>query len=112
MKVLIAVLALAGAASIAAPASARVCLHIRALKGPHSDNGRTLIFKMRDGTTRVNHLQGVCNDLKFNGFAWTIHGPGQVCEGEQNLRVLQSGQICVLGKFDPPVMSREKHAQR
>lgn len=111
MRFLTAALVLAGAAMIAAPASARVCINTRDITGTHSDDGKTLVFTLKDGTTRVNHLQGICSDLKWNGFAWTIHGPDEVCEGQQSLRTLQSGQVCVLGKFDPPVMNREKHAQ-
>lgn len=108
MRILIAVLALGAAALTVSPAAAKVCIATRDIVGTHSDDGKTLVFKLRDGTTRVNHLQGVCNDLKWNGFAWVIHGPEEVCENEQSLRTLQTGQVCVLGKFDPPV--RAKHA--
>jgi len=56
---------------------------------------------MRDGTQWRNTLQGACPDLIFNGFVWTLRNPGeQVCEREQSLRVLQSGQVCMLGKFE------------
>jgi hypothetical protein len=37
-------------------------------------------------------------------------GDLEVCENSQSMRVLQSMQVCTLGKFDPPVM--EKHAAR
>ena len=110
MRILTAALLLTGAALMVQPASARVCIATRDITGTHSDDGKTLVFKLRDGTTRVNHLQGICSDLKFNGFVWTVRGPEEVCEGQQSLRVLQSGQVCVLGKFDLPV-SREKHVQ-
>ena len=33
-------------------------------------DGKTMVFKMKDGRTLVNHLHGICPDLKFNGFAW------------------------------------------
>jgi hypothetical protein len=110
MKVLTTAVVLAGAALMIQPAAARVCIATRDITGTHSDDGKTLVFNLRDGTSRVNHLQGICSDLKWNGFAWTIRGPEEVCEGQQSLRTLQSGQVCVLGKFDPPV-SREKHVQ-
>jgi hypothetical protein len=46
-------------------------------------------------------LQGGCPDLDFNGFQWTVRNPDNtVCDGEQSLQVLQSGQICQLGKFE------------
>ena len=66
-----------------------------------SNDGKLLTLKMRDGRVLVNHLQGVCSDLRFNGFVWVLHGPNDICENQQSLRVLQSGQICVLGRFDP-----------
>jgi hypothetical protein len=56
---------------------------------------------MRDGRTLVNHLQGVCSDLRFNGFTWVLRGNNDICENMQSLKVIQSGQICILGKFDP-----------
>jgi hypothetical protein len=57
---------------------------------------------MRNGQTLVNHLQGVCPDLEYYGFVWTVRGSETVCENMQSLRVLNSGQVCVLGKFDVP----------
>src|SRR5271170_1152069 len=95
-------LVLAGALA-ASPASARVCLNTRDIVGSTSKDGKILDFTMRDGTLYRNHLQGVCSDLRFEGFEWVIHGPEEVCENMQSLRVLRSGQVCVLGKFDPPV---------
>jgi hypothetical protein len=66
-------------------------------------DGQTMTFKMRDGRTLVNHLQGICPDLKFEGFSWVVRGgTEEVCENEQSLRVLRSGEVCVLGKFDKP----------
>ena len=105
MKKLMTVLVLAG---MAAPAWAQNrCIDTRQIVSSKSDDGRTMVFKMRDGRTWVNHLQGICSDLRFNGFAWTLHsGDTKVCEHEQSFRVLQSGQVCTLGKFDPPMMGR------
>jgi hypothetical protein len=94
--------------AIAAPAWAdNVCINNRDIVSSDSKDGKTMVFKMRDGRTFVNHLQGACPDLKFNGFVWVFRsGDNQVCERQQSLRVLQSGQVCVLGKFDPPTMSK------
>ncbi len=92
------------AMALASPAWAdKMCINSKDIVSTNSKDGKTLVIKMRDGRTLVNHLQGVCSDLKFNGFVWTLHsGDTQVCENQQSLRVLQSGQVCVLGKFDPP----------
>jgi len=99
MKTIVATLLLVAAA--APPASATpLCLRTRDIVSTDSKDGKLMTFKMRDGRVLVNHLQGVCTDLRFNGFVWTIRGPEEVCERQQSLRVLQSGQICTLGKFD------------
>ena len=113
MKTLVMALmmASAGLVSAAAPALAQshVCIDSRNIVSSKSTDGKTMVFKMKDGTTYVNHLQGSCPDLKFEGFAWTLRsGDTLVCENAQTLRVLRSMEICTLGKFDAPVM--EKHA--
>ncbi len=105
MKAFVAVLALAGV-TFAAPAwAAKTCINSREIVSSKSDDGKLMVFKMRDGKTYVNHLRGSCPDLRFNGFAWVLRsGDTQICEDEQSLRTLQSGQVCVLGKLDPPPM--------
>jgi hypothetical protein len=87
---------------LVSPAFAAVtCLETRDIMDTRSD-GKIMEFQMRDGRTYINHLQGICPDLKFSGFVWTVRGLGQVCENVQGLRALSSGQTCVLGKFDAP----------
>ena len=98
MKVIIATLALVAATAV--PAAAKMCVQSRDILGTNSKDGKLLTFKMRDGRVLVNHLQGICSDLKFEGFVWVLHGSEDVCENEQSLKVLRSGQTCLLGKFD------------
>ncbi len=108
MKLMIAIFLLAGAAAFRvlaaeapqAPQPAPMCLQLHDILGTNSDDGKLLTFRMRDGRVLVNHLQGICSDLRFEGFTWTVNGIEEVCERQQSLRVLRSGQICVLGKFD------------
>ena len=90
----------------AVPAAAtNMCIRTRDIVSTASKDGKTMTFKMRDGRVLVNHPRGICPDLRFDGFAWVIRGgTDEVCENEQSLRVLQSGQICTLGTFDPPVV--------
>ena len=102
MKKLLIAATLAGA-TVSSPVLANTCLDTRDIVSTKSDDGKLLVFQMRNGQTYVNHLQGICPDLKFNGFVWTIRGTETVCENMQSLRVLRSGEVCVLGKFDPPV---------
>jgi hypothetical protein len=102
MNKILATLALAGV-MVSVPAFAqKICLDTRKMVRSDSKDGRTMLFKMRDGSTYVNHLQGFCPDLKFAGFIWQLHGGDtKVCEFENTFHVLQSGQICTLGKFEP-----------
>jgi len=98
MKLLIATLALTIAA--VSPAAAKICVQSRDILSTDSKDGKLMTFKMRDGSVLVNHLQGICSDLKFEGFTWVLRGNDDICENQQSLRVLRSGQTCLLGKFD------------
>ena len=104
------VMVLAGLVFGAVPAlAAQVCIDARNIVSSKSTDGKTMVFKMKDGTTYVNHLQGYCPDLKYEGFSWALRsGDTMVCENAQPFYVNHSGQICTLGKFDAPMM--EKHA--
>ena len=97
-RIIITAIALMVAA--ASPASAKMCVQSRDIQGTDSKDGKLLTFRMRDGRVLVNHLQGVCSDLRFEGFVWVLHGTEDICENEQSLKVLRSGQTCILGKFD------------
>lgn len=93
-------------AGLTASASAAICLRNKDIKSTTSPDGKPLIVTMQDGKVWRNQLQGSCSDLRFNGFAWVIRGPEGVCENTQSLQVLQSGQVCVLGKFSPVKSTR------
>ena len=97
MKTIIAAVALVAAA---APASANMCVHQRDIVSTHSDDGKNMTFKMNDGRVLVNHLQGICTDLRYEGFVWNVPGTEDICEYQQTFHVIRSGQSCTLGKFD------------
>jgi hypothetical protein len=105
-------MALVGLIIAAGSAQAKhVCIDSREIVSSKSSDGKTMVFKMKDGTTLVNHLQGICPDLKFYGFSWDLRsGDTEVCENAQSLHVIHSMEICTLGKFDAPMM--EKHAAK
>ena len=106
MKTFVAILALTGMTFAAPALAATTCIQTRDIVSSNSDDGKLLVFKLKNGQTMVNHLRGSCPDLRFNGYVWVLRsGDTKVCENQQSLRVLQSGQVCVLGKFDAPVMS-------
>jgi hypothetical protein len=98
-----------------AQAAGPICISTRNILDttPHRD-GTSITFKMRDGSEWRNDLKGRCRDLKYNGFVWSTSNPlEQVCENEQTLEVLRSGEICALGKFTQVTPPRlEQHAQR
>ena|SRR5438309_1953692 len=99
MKLILATIlasAIAASPALAAP----LCVRSHDILSTHSDDGKLLTFKMRDGRVLVNHLQGICSDLRFEGFTWTLRGIDDICENQQSLKVLRSGQTCLLGKFD------------
>jgi hypothetical protein len=77
-----------------------MCVQSRDIESTNSKDGKLLTFRMKDGRVLVNHLQGVCSDLRYEGFVWTLHGTEDICEDQQSLKVLRSGQTCLLGKFD------------
>jgi hypothetical protein len=98
MKMIIAILAFT--AAVATPAAAKMCVQSRDILSTDSKDGKLMTFKMRDGSVLVNHLQGTCTDLRFEGFTWVLRGNNDICENQQSLKVLRSGQTCLLGKFD------------
>jgi hypothetical protein len=91
------------------PAQANVCINAQNIVSstPNKD-GTAILFTMRDGKVWRNDLQGKCPDLKFSGFSWTIPIGTEVCEREQSIRVIQSPQICMLGKFTDMTPAKPK----
>jgi hypothetical protein len=88
--------------AIAGPVSAKTCIDTRDIVSSKSDDGKTMVFKMKNGQTLVNQLRGSCPDLKFNGYVWQLRsGDTEVCENTQSFQVLQSAQVCMLGTFTP-----------
>lgn len=102
MKTIIATIAAAITLAAISPAFAEnMCVRSRDIQGTDSKDGKLLTFRMKDGSVLVNHLQGICSDLRFEGFVWVLRGGDEsICENQQSLKVLRSGQTCLLGKFD------------
>ena len=118
-KFLFGMAAAASLAAFSAPALAAgpICLSTRDMRQTTpQDDGTAILFHMRDGSVWRNDLHGRCPDLKYDGFVWNLRNPSEaVCENEQVLRVLRSGEICTLGKFTqiaPPRSRMEKHASK
>jgi len=116
---MVKILCLAAAAMTmiaSAAEAAPICLRTSdMLETRPAKDGKSIVFKMRDGSAWRNDLHGVCSDLWFNtGFVWTVkNGDGTVCENQNTLRVLNSGQVCTLGAFTQLTPARsEQHVQR
>ena len=89
------------AVSLQPVSAAGVCLRVKDIKSSDAaKDGASITFTMNDGKVYRNDLGGRCNDLQFNGFVWTVRSD-EVCDNENGIRVLQSGQVCKLGKFTP-----------
>jgi hypothetical protein len=100
MKTIIASIVLVVATAMPASAS-NMCIQQRDIISAHSDDGRNMTFRMRDGRVLVNHLLGICTDLHYGqGFVWNVPGTEDICENEQTFKVIDSGQSCTLGKFE------------
>jgi hypothetical protein len=115
MKKTLFIVAIAAAMFASAAEAVPICLRTQdMLQTQPAKDGASITFNMRDGSVWRNDLHGRCPDLQFDGFVWHIRDAGgTVCEDTQSLRVLRSGQVCVLGKFTQLKPSRaEQHAGR
>lgn len=92
-------LALALAVGAVSPAAAApTCLRSYQIDRTKVVDAKTIDFRMRDGTVYRNVLQHSCTSLPFYGFAYVVR-VDQICDNLQSIRVLQSNETCLLGKF-------------
>jgi hypothetical protein len=84
--------------AIAPAAAAPTCLYTYQIDRTKVVDAKTIDFRMRDGTVYRNVLQRSCTSLPFNGFVYTVR-VDQICDNLQSIRVLQSHEVCLLGKF-------------
>jgi hypothetical protein len=105
MKVLLltAAVAVAVAALVpiagAAPAQPSVCLRTMDILNTTTPDDKTIVFHMNNGKVWRNDLRGTCTGLRFNGFAYTVTPPDQICGNLQIIRVLRTNAVCSLGAF-------------
>jgi len=97
----------------AAPAMAEggICLSARNILDTDAQkDGTAILFHMRDGSVWRNDLRGRCRDLRWSGFSWSTSNPAEsICENEQTLRALRTGEVCGLGKFTQVSPPRMEH---
>ena len=90
---------IACAVALAAPASAApVCLRTYMIQDTKIVDARTIDFHMRNGTVYRNALPSPCDGLRFDGFVYRVRAD-EICDNAQSIRVLRSGQVCLLGAF-------------
>ena len=85
-------------ATIAPAAAAPTCLYTYQIDRTKVVDAKTVDFRMRDGTVYRNVLQRSCTSLPFYGFEYVVR-VDQICDNLQSIRVLQSHEVCLLGKF-------------
>jgi hypothetical protein len=96
-----------GAATIApAAAEGTVCLQTSRIDRTTVVNPKTILFRMIDGKVYRNTLRAPCLGLKFNGFAYVLHGTDTLCGNAQPIRVLNTGEVCMLGNFVPETIGQ------
>lgn len=86
-----------------------VCIQPYRIDHTNTVDPSTVLFYMKDGKIWKNTLQGPCPGLLFNGFAYVVHGD-EVCSNMQGIRVLRTGEVCMLGAFTPYIAPPKPHA--
>ena len=106
-KFAICAVAMALTAAAIAPAAAEgsVCLQTYWIDRTTVVNPKTILFRMKDGKVYRSELRTPCIGLRFNGFEYTTHAD-EICGGSQSIHVLQSGEVCTLGRFTPEIIGQ------
>lgn len=91
-------------------AQAGVCIHTREIvSSVPNENTTGILFKMRDGKVWRNDLRGTCPGLKYNGFTWALRNTDLVCDQQESIQVINSGEVCLLGAFKSVTPSSAPH---
>ncbi len=77
-----------------------VCLYPRMIDHTHVVDSRTILFYMRDGKVWRNTMKARCPGLMFHGFVYVTRFD-ELCSNMQGIRVIKTGEVCVLGTFTP-----------
>ncbi len=104
MKTITLLLAAAAFAAVAAaPASAApVCLQTYRIDHTSVVDSKNILFHMKDGKVWHNALKNSCPALNFHGFIMNVRGGDDtVCSNQQSIKVIDSGEVCMLGEFTP-----------
>lgn len=86
-------------------AAAPVCLQSNLIDRTTVVNPKTILFRMKDGKVWRSDMRTACISLKFNGFVYVVHGD-EICGGAQSIRVLNTNEVCLLGRFTPETIGQ------
>jgi hypothetical protein len=97
----LAAAALAACAVLPAQASP-VCLETFRIDHTSVVDSKNILFHMKDGKVWHNALRNSCPALNFHGFIMNVRGGNDtVCSNQQSIKVIDSGEVCMLGEFTP-----------
>lgn len=108
---LVAAAVAAGLASAAHAGEAKPaprCLRTIDIQNTTTPNDRTILFHMNNGKVYRNDLRNACSGLTFNGFAYDVTPPNEICGNLQIIHVLRTHATCALGAFTE--VPKESHA--
>lgn len=92
--VILAALALLAAST----ADAAVCLPFTRIDSTKAISPTVILFRMKDRTVWRNTLRNACPGAMSGGITYELQ-TDVVCENTQVIRVLDSGEVCLLGAF-------------
>lgn len=75
------------------------CLRTIDIQNTTTPNDRTILFHMVNGKVYRNDLRNACSGLTFNGFAYDVTPPNEICGNLQIIHVLRTHATCALGAF-------------
>jgi hypothetical protein len=88
------------------------CLRTIDIQNTTTPNDRTILFHMNNGKVYRNDLRNACSGLTFNGFAYDVTPPNEICGNLQIIHVLHTHATCALGDFtEVPKGSHTGHMQ-
>jgi hypothetical protein len=95
----------------AMPSAPPKCLRTFDIRNTTTPNDKTIIFHMNNGKLWRNDLRGTCSGLTFNGFAYDVTPPDEICGNQQIIHVLRTHAVCALGPFsaEPPKKAEPGH---
>jgi hypothetical protein len=108
-KIRLALAAAIASAALATPAVSYaqdvagkpVCLDVSRIDHTEVLNDHQILFFMNGRKVWINNLTTRCATLtRQDGWAWSSRIP-QYCDNVETIRVLRTGEVCLLGAFTP-----------